>query len=681
MNFLVFKNAVAKQFERLRKNDMFRTDVEKDDLWKTYIGSFPVGSDPILKARSEHDCNCCKQFIRAIGNCVAVIDGKLESIWDIDVSDKEPHYQVVADALSALVKSKAIKDEFLHIERVAGTEKTYSQVVDGGVTTWNHFHVHIPFGANGDKNFVTKGEDVGTRLNKSRTAKEVFKRGLDELALDDIDTVLELIQQDSLYRGAEFKWMVEAFRTEKIAYNKIPQANRDSYVWLRSKAVSPVVADFRGSMIGSLVVDLSKGVELEDSVKMYESKAAPANYKRPTALVTKAMIDNAKKKIVELGLVSALERRYATLEDININDILFADRSAKKAITGDVFSEIADKVTSKVKNLDKVEEVSIEKFLSDILPKAESLEVMLENRHNGNLVSLIAPVDPTANGMFKWNNQFSWSYNGDMADSMKERVKQAGGNVTGDLCCRLAWEDKNDLDFHIYEPSGYHLYFGNRSTKSVSGGLLDVDANGGSGPMLHPVENIFYSNKATMQEGVYKLVVHQFNRRVTTDVGFDAEIDFMGTVYHFHYDKPVKAGEQVTVAEFNYSKKDGLTIIKSLPSTQSSKDVWNMATQTFQKVNVLMMSPNYWGGQGVGNKHYFFMLDGCQNEGKARGFFNEFLKPELDVHRKVIEMVGSKMKTEESSNQLSGIGFSSTQRNSLLCRVKGTFTRTLKIVF
>jgi hypothetical protein len=210
---------------------------------------------------------------------------------------------------------------------------------------------------------------------------------------------------------------------------------------------------------------------------------------------------------------------------------------------------------------------------------------------------------------------------------------------------------------------------------------LDVDANGGSGMMTHPVENIFYANKATMQEGVYKLVVNQFNRRTTQDVGFEAEIDFMGTVYHFHYDKPVKAGEQVTVAEFNYSKKDGLTIIKSLPSTQSSKDVWNMATQTFQKVNVLMMSPNYWGGQGVGNKHYFFMLDGCQNEGKARGFFNEFLKPELDVHRKVIEMVGSKMKTEESSNQLSGIGFSSTQRNSLLCRVKGTFTRTVKIVF
>ena len=75
------------------------------------------------------------------------------------------------------------------------------------------------------------------------------------------------------------------------------------------------------------------------------------------------------------------------------------------------------------------------------------------------------------------------------------------------------------------------------------------------------------------------------------------------------------------------------------------------------------------------------MLDGCLNDGKARGFFNEFLVDELTQHRKVIEMVGSKMKTDHSERQLSGLGFSSTQRNSLLCRVKGSFSRVIKIIF
>ena len=113
----------------------------------------------------------------------------------------------------------------------------------------------------------------------------------------------------------------------------------------------------------------------------------------------------------------------------------------------------------------------------------------------------------------------------------------------------------------------------------------------------------------------------------------------------------------------------------------STRTIWGVTTNTFQKVNALMLSPNYWDGQGVGNKHYFFMLDGCRNESTARGFFNEFLKSDLDAHRKVIEMVGAKMKTEAADNQLSGLGFSSTQRNHVLCRVTGAFTRVIKIVF
>ena len=94
-----------------------------------------------------------------------------------------------------------------------------------------------------------------------------------------------------------------------------------------------------------------------------------------------------------------------------------------------------------------------------------------------------------------------------------------------------------------------------------------------------------------------------------------------------------------------------------------------------------MLSPNYWDDQTIGNKHWFFILEGCKNEGRARGFFNEFINPNLDKHRKVLEVLGSKMTTEESDKQLSGVGFSSTQRNQAVVKVSGKFTRTLKINF
>lgn len=39
------------------------------------------------------------------------------------------------------------------------------------------------------------------------------------------------------------------------------------------------------------------------------------------------------------------------------------------------------------------------------------------------------------------------------------------------------------------------------------------------------------------------------------------------------------------------------------------------------------------------------------------------------------------MKIEKSDNQLNGLGFSSTVRNSLLCSVSGNFTQIIKINF
>ena len=76
-----------------------------------------------------------------------------------------------------------------------------------------------------------------------------------------------------------------------------------------------------------------------------------------------------------------------------------------------------------------------------------------------------------------------------------------------------------------------------------------------------------------------------------------------------------------------------------------------------------------------------FFLENCVSDENARPFFNEFLKSEFDENRKVFEIMGSKMKVEYTDNQLSGVGFSETQRNSLIVRVDGNFKRVLKINF
>jgi len=676
MNFTEFKMSVAKQFAMITKqNAVYVVDVNKDELWQTYLGAFPEGTNPMYRERTEHDCNCCKQFIRAVGGVVTIADGKLVTIWDAPVND--PAYQVVSTALSNFVKSKAIYGPFFHFERTAGSNKSFEDTVSG-VRTWDHFFVNIP------SQFVFDKTYIPTKVGEARSKFDVMFRSLKEIDIDSIEIVIDLINQNTLYRGSENKFSVTEFRKLKNGFNKIAsEEEKKNFVWQHLAVTPESVARIRNSAIGTLLTDLSSGVELENAVKSFEAKVAPANYKRPTALVTKKMVEQAKKTIDDLGYTSALERRFANLTDISINNILFANRSTKNVLLGDVFDEISSgvKETKTKKKMDTIEEVHIDKFISDILPRVESVEVMVENNHLNNLVSLVAPLDPSAKSMFKWDNNFSWSYRGDVTDSIKERVKRAGGNVSGDVCCRLAWFNYDDLDLHMIEPGGYEIYFGNRSSRSPSGGRLDVDMNAGSRQSRTPVENIYYSSVSDMREGKYTLFVHNYRRRESVDVGFEVELDIMGETHTFVHEKAVPDGSKVVVVEFTYTKKDGVKITNSIESTSSSKKEWGITTLTFVPVSAIMLSPNYWNTNQVGNKHYFFMLEGCMNDGSARGFYNEFLNSNLDKHRKVLEMVGSKMKTEKSQDQLSGLGFSSTQRNSVVCRVKGSFTRVIKVVF
>jgi hypothetical protein len=664
--------------------------------------------------------------VRTVGGVVAIVDGALVSIWDVEVP--EP-YKTVAAIMSELVKSGSIDNVVLHTERSVGTAKNFQQVTglsgpgtDSGVITWNHFHINLPTSACAAK------ADIGPKLSDYRATHDVLKRGLEELTLDSVDTVLELIAQNSLYRGEESKFALEGFHGLLTRYAALPRdmgQEQDLFIWLHS-TVASATNRIRNTAIGTLLIDLSAGAELEDAVRKFETSImAPANYKRPTALVSKAMIEKARLKIDELGLASALERRYAVPEDVTVANVLFASRGKTTVLSGQrggsktlsanaAFSELTAAIAENPRSYDKVEEIGIEKFLTDVLPKSKGLEVLLENRHAGNLVSLVAPSDPTAERLFKWPNAFSWSYAGEMADSIKERVKRAGGSVTGDLCCRLAWDYEDDLDFHMKEPGGQsssaakwmgsgsgsnHIYYDNVRRLSASGGMLDLDANGRDGRKAEPAENIFYADRMKMAEGMYELIVNNYARR-STGVGFEAEVEFEGQTFHFTHDKAMRTSENITVAKIQFTRKDGFKIIESMPSTQSSKAIWGLKTQTFQKASMVMLSPNYWSNEvpgssqashavdrltgewsGVGNKHWFFMLEGCANEGAARPFYNEMLRSDLEPHRKTLEMVGAKLRTDEATRQLSGIGFSSTKHDSLTVRVTGSIVRVLKVVF
>ena len=686
-DFKKFRALLQDHFNEMVKseNPLFVTDADEDELYNLYLDSFPAGTNELFRKRREYDCSCCRRFVKNIGKLVAFDDGKMITVWDFDA--KSAKYQPVVDALDDYVKSRTIVNPYFVSRNMIGsgnmfgTEMNYEYDENHkDVHTWDHFAVKIP------QRFVVLSDDVATKMAQWRDSANVYKRSLEELTMDAVDTVLELIAQNSLYRGKEFENAVKVFKTNKIEYDNTPTENKAAYVWLAPAWSDMGQLRIRNTAIGTLLVNLSEGMNVDAAVTAFEKVVAPANYKRPKAIFTKKMLEDAQKTVTELGYMSSLGRRFATLDDITANNILFCNRDAAPRIAGatNPFEAMAKTVAIDPKKFGRAEEISIDKFIKNVLPTATGLELFMESRFSKNMMSLIAPQDKSAPSMFKWPNGFSWAYAGNMADSdIRENVKAAGGKVDGVLRFSIQWNDvpgeldENDEDAHCIEPDKNHIYFSNKWHPRTDG-RLDVD-------IIHPnqgkaaVENITWPDIERMKEGEYSFYVNCFTSR-GGKTGFRAEIEFDGNIYSFNYDKPLHQGQNVSVAKVTL-KNGKFSIKELLPSSTSTREIWGVNSNQFVPVSVAMYSPNYWDEQtGNGNRHYFFMLKDCVNPEKPNGFYNEFLKAELLQHKRVFEALGSQMAVQSVDDQLSGVGFSETKHDSFIVKIQGATERVLKVV-
>lgn len=688
--FKDFVKAIQKNLQQMSKDSsrLFTVNVDTEELYNLYLDSFPAGTNEIYRERREYDCSCCRHFIRDVGNVVSIKNGELHTIWGINpVSDDK--YNVVAAALDAYVKQKAVLGVFLKKEKRIGTPENREMLPTGKINKYEHFFVDLP------EICIFKecyGHTLEGDLSQFRDVRNVFKRSLDEISKEAVDTVLELIAQNSLYKGAEWKKQLTEFKNYQKEYGKLTDEQKELWIWEKSISAGAVIGKIRNHSIGTLLVNISEGMDLDLAVRKYEQIVAPVNYKRPKAIFTKKMLEDAKKTITELGYMDSLQRRFATLDDITVNNILFSNKDAAKRITGamDLFDEMEQDVAIDPKRFSKVEEISAEDFIKNVLPVAKELEVYLENKHIQNMVSLIAPEVAAAKTMFKWNNGMSWAYTGNITDSdIKENVKAAGGSVTGIVRFSIQWNDGNgkdnsDLDAHCLEPQGGdHIYFSHKISR-YTGGELDIDitdpiyqckSNGGVA-----VENITYPSKERMKPGTYKFYVNQYSFR--NSQGFKAEIEVNGEIHSYEYNAPVRGN--VDVAEVILDQSGNFKVVDKLPGNCAtiSKDVWGIKTLQFTPVSVVCYSPNYWDEQkGIGHQHLFFMLKDCINPEEPNGYYNEFLKPELEQHRRVFEALGAKAHVKDVDDQLSGVGFSLTKRNDLIIKVKGATERVLKVKF
>lgn len=632
--FTTFSKAVQKNFAEMSKGELYVVRMQ-NDMADMYLAAFPEGTNPIYRVRTVHDCVCCKHFVRRLGHVVAIKDGKLQTIWD-GLDHLPTPFKEVAAKLGHIVRSQPIASVFRTDEAKYGLDHNYDKVTN---ERHDHFEGVIASRHQGESKRGTLTETF-----------DMFKYGLDKFGLHELAEVLELIDNNDLYKGAEFRPAIKAFYDHLIKYHD--GRDKDLYVWAN---VHDKHARFKGTLIGELFDELSKGKEFADAVIAYEKRADPLNYKRTTAPISQGMVEKALETLNKLQLQSAIARRYAKLSDVSVNEVLFVDNHVQ--LKDNIAALLESSIKRDVVSVKNATPISADEFVKTVLPAAKKVEALVENRHAGNFMSLTTSDSPQR--LFKWDNPFAWVYDGDVADSVKQRVKAAGGNIHAKLRVSLSWFNTDDLDLHAKTPDNQHIYFRNMM------GILDVDMNAHS-VVRNPVENLAFQH---VMDGIYEIGVHQFRQREHTDVGFAIEVEMNGVIHQYSYPKAVK--DMVTAFKLDIRGGKIHFIDTQLEGGNTPQDKWGVKTETLIPVQAVLNSPNHWNGNPIGAKHLIFALKGCKNPGQARGFLNEQLRSDLEPHRKVFEVLGAKTKCPVAEEQVSGVGFTAARGDSVTVVVDG----------
>lgn len=671
-DFSKFARIINSRFEKLQKEQLlFVAKCTGEELYEAYLRAFPQGTNEIFRERTEHDCSSCKAWLRNFGHIIFVgHNQELLTIWD-DHESLEYPYNEVAKSLKTFVRGKGVGSLFLVSQAKFNEGKSIVQLKGEHQTrTFHHFY------GSADSKFVSKDQDA---LGEYNTSLQVLQKAYRTVTQDALTTVLDLIEAKSLYRGEEHLSKVQAFQRSFKTYHN--PATPNSQIHLATEAKNFGVARFINSVIGTLVKDLSEGEDLEEAVRSFEQKVAPSNYQRTNQLITPKMVEAALKKIDSLGV--NVKRRMANLSDISLQNILWADYSTKTRLKDPLKDVLMSASTSKAQSTPSkgILDIQIDKFITDVLPSATSMKLLLNPSLVNNFMTLTTVEGQEGDTpLFKWNNPFSWAYTGNTTDQITERVKAAGGKTEGLLRFSLSWFNTDDLDLHCkIKTKSYtgEIYYGNKSSREGWGrqnskvkGTLDVDMNI-SGNTRTAVENIIFTD---LEPGTYKVVVHNFTLREHIDVGFVLQVADQFSLTNYKYNKKVGARDQVTVLTATVHSDGKITYQLGSNITQESSvfkgEKWGVKLDQYQDVHCVMYSPNYWEGEAcTGNKHWFFILKEAKAEEQPRGIFNEYLSGALTKERKVFDVLGERTKPELVEEQLSGIGISSTLTKQVVMEV------------
>ena len=678
--FLFKVNVNKKRFED--KNGKLKK--AKHDIFENiYLDYFH--EDPIFRKEVVHDCAMCRSWFTKYSEVVSIdSDGNIVSLFDLELEESDEYYSSFK-ALSEVIRSGKIEGIFMETFNRLSSYKSWGHtpskhdlVFKTGmknnrcdkdhITIFNHFYLEIPSkfvdisGLDQDtvRSWYNKGyQDLKKTMNLS---KDLWTK-----AIENVDKILD---------SAHNKKILEFYRDLKDLYDL--STKKENFLWVHAakrvfeykKNPENLYNDFKGFTSTALGVFVETG-----STALFNTIKDSANDGRTTAPISAKQLETAEEFLVKNDYVDSFtERSFATIGDIPINEIEHQHNQKVQKLT--MMKNIVPKAESaEKKDFTGIPEMSIEEFLADVLPGVTELKAYVEDAHRGNFGALITNRTNTK-PIFNYGNPFSFTSisGGSRKTELREQVKEQGGQL-GFMGVTLAWSeedsrDNSDLDLHVITPDGFEIYHGGL-VDSRTGGALDLDVRypeshkqalirSGKKPIC--LENTRFLDSKKLIDGEYKVFVVNYDAKQSE--GFTLNLYFGDSEYFYKYPMAVGHKKKIQVATITKSKdvfsiKHAFDPIAQEASTQVPS-VWGIALNSFHHVNLVSLSPNYWGESPTGVKQYLFMLKGCKPDIELKGFHTNDLRGELLPYKRQLTAYAeaNKVKPSLDEDQLAGLSFS-----------------------
>ena len=382
--YAAFESLIRRRVEEA-EGPLFTTDTDPDELWRVWLESIPA------ERRAHYNCHCCRSFIQKYGGLVYVFSTAETAplLWEIE--DPPPFFETAVEACDRLVGRAKVTGVFLWGEK----ERQWGTPECGG---WTHL--------SGTPKCQCWSHPLLTAGHKSAELKQdyqILSHSLADYGPDVVAQAVRVLEAGAVYRSEKAlgvaKWAADLHRR----LDGLKGQRRANVLWL-AVAQAPVgYCHLRSTVISTLLDDIKAGLPFDAISERWAKKLHPLQYQRPTAPPSSGAIAQAEKVFEAMGAASALNRRFATLADVQVKlwvpkrDCIPDDPKRQ----GGLFDHLrSDKQPVKELDLPPVP-ITFDKFRREVLPTASEVEVLVPSV--GPFYGLVTAVDPEAKAILQWD--------------------------------------------------------------------------------------------------------------------------------------------------------------------------------------------------------------------------------------------------------------------------------------